>query len=317
MSLKTDTVSDTRNYLLIHTNHMNSNSKLLSYIHHLMQNDDDLRRFIVDPVQQAENHGLSKAERAVLRRTVSSLSNNSLNGYSMSRQLSSYRRSLRLLQNVIHNAGAGMVQDHLASQVDPNEDIIVFPFTLIINYPNIPPQYVGGTWDVTGMTNEQIGTSVITPGTTNGTYANGIHVTVNLLTETPSIQQVMDAAHIQYTTSTDGKFLTGLNVSGTNIFADLTQYSFSDDYVFWFWTIGGNPNPNSSGQKNYEFASFTEVPGDGDKILLNYQAGRTTAHWQLIAPDTSYGFGPCPPHPQNKTAIKRQQAAQTSADAED
>ena len=79
-------------------------SNLLKYISHLMQDDDALHQFTIDPITDAENnHGLTKAERAVLRRTVHGLSNNSVNGYSMVRSDESYRRSLRLLQNVLHS----------------------------------------------------------------------------------------------------------------------------------------------------------------------------------------------------------------------
>ncbi|MFK7783618.1 MAG: hypothetical protein AB8B56_00810, partial [Crocinitomicaceae bacterium] len=90
---------------------MKSKSNLLNYISLLMHDDDALHAFLTDPIQAEENHGITKAERSVLRRTVAHLSNNSKNGYSVERQLSSYRRSLRLLQNVFHNAESKMTQD--------------------------------------------------------------------------------------------------------------------------------------------------------------------------------------------------------------
>ena len=75
-----------------------------------MHNDDALHKFSIDPITTSEKeNGLTKAERAVLRRTIQGLSNNSVNGYSLQRNLDSYRRSLRLLQNVLCNVGSKMV----------------------------------------------------------------------------------------------------------------------------------------------------------------------------------------------------------------
>lgn len=87
-----------------------SHSALLRYISHLMQDDEALERYLVDPITHAEGeHDLTKAERAVLRRTVHHLPQTSVNGFSLTRDFASYRRSLRLLQNVLHNVSAKAV----------------------------------------------------------------------------------------------------------------------------------------------------------------------------------------------------------------
>ena len=53
---------------------MKSNSNLLNYISLLMHDDDALKTFLVDPITDAEGkHGITKAERAVLRRNSKSL----------------------------------------------------------------------------------------------------------------------------------------------------------------------------------------------------------------------------------------------------
>ena len=78
------------------------NQNLDHFIGHLMSNDQALAQFLADPTNGGKEYGITKAERAVIRRVVSSLSNNAKNGFSIQRDLSSYRRSLRLLQNVLH-----------------------------------------------------------------------------------------------------------------------------------------------------------------------------------------------------------------------
>lgn len=110
-----------------------SNSKLLNYIHLLTHNDDALDHYIVDPITHAEGiHGLTKAERAVMRRVVSGLSNNSANGYSMARNRDSYRRSLRLLQNVLHNVGSKMTSDVVSMSGEAD----TYPYSILVNYPD-------------------------------------------------------------------------------------------------------------------------------------------------------------------------------------
>lgn len=81
-------------------------SNLSQYLGTLLTDDDALRAFLADPVGQASKHGLTKAERAVLRRVLTSASTGSVNGYSVVRPLSGYRMAAGLLQHVIHHSAA-------------------------------------------------------------------------------------------------------------------------------------------------------------------------------------------------------------------
>lgn len=260
---------------------MKSNSNLLNYIGLLMKDDVALKNFLVDPITEAEGkYGITKAERAVLRRTLSHLSNKSKNGYTVSRHLGSYRRSLRLLQNVLHNVGSKMVQD---VQKDPNDDSTMYSFSVIYNLPVV----VTGPVDFTGKTNSFVDQNY------GGPYAISTPAyTVQLANQNPTIQEVMDEVNsiyfgggpvMPYKTVTIGgdEYVETLTPLSTyDIKADLSTYTTSDDYVFWFYSINGKANPSTSGNIGESFADKNLNPGD-------------TVYWQLIAPDSQYGFSPC------------------------
>lgn len=257
-----------------------SNSKLLNYIHLLMTNDDALRKFLVDPITDAEcKHGITKAERAVLRRTIAHLSNVSKNGYTVSRHLGSYRRSLRLLQNVLHNVGSKMVQDATATTEES------YTFSMIFNFPNAGSS---GPVDFTYKTNADVEKY-------GGPYAWATPVyTVTLNNQNPTVKEVYDAVNEKYfatpvmpyeSVTIDGaayvKAIIPLGVYA--ITADLSKYTLDDDYVFWFYSINGKADGNISGNSGNigeSFATKTLQPND-------------TVYWQLIAPDTEYHFLPC------------------------
>ncbi|MFK7749624.1 MAG: hypothetical protein AB8B65_14605 [Kordia sp.] len=277
-----------------------SNSNLLNYISLLMHDDDALHHFLVDPIQAEENHGITKAERAVLRRTVAHLSNNSKNGYTVARHAGSYRRSLRLLQNVLHNVGSKMTQDATAAEVSSNnKDIVVFPYSMVFNFPKFAEDE-----DYTKMTNDQVG---------NPYGYSSAPLTVNLLNPAATIQEVLEAIKSKYNTDTffvdyetvniDGKpyvtsiiynvtlFTSGKSLNFlTKASASIELYKLSDDYVFWFYSINGEPNKNgnpvTTGTAGQSFADYKLSQND-------------TVFWQLIAPDNTYGFHPCDATPGN------------------
>ncbi|AXG68139.1 hypothetical protein KORDIASMS9_00329 [Kordia sp. SMS9] len=259
-----------------------SNSKLLNYIHLLMTDDAALHQFLVDPIQAEENHGITKAERAVLRRTVAHLSNNSKNGYSVARHSGSYRRSLRLLQNVLHHVGSKMVQDSLKH---PETSESTYSFSMIFNFPN---NTASGPVDYTFNTNADI-------DKIGGPYAWATPVyTVSLDNPNPTVQEVYDAVNDKYfatpvmpyeTVTIDGaeyvKAIVPLGVYPLT--ADLSKYTTSDDYVFWFYSINGRADGNISGNSGNIGESFaTKTLNAGDTVF-----------WQLIAPDAQYHFLPC------------------------
>jgi hypothetical protein len=266
-----------------------SNSNLLNYIALLLSNDEALQRFLIDPITDAEGtHGITKAERAVLRRSVAHLSNRALNGYTVARHLGSYRRSLRLLQNVLHNVGSKMVQDVHIAAADPQENAAgAYRFSAVYNLPIA----VSGPVDFTCKTNQYVEQPQF-----GGPYAISTPAyTISLNTPNPTIQQVMDEVnrvyfgYMPYSTVNIGgqlyvRSLTPLTVY--EIIADLSNpcYDFasnpSADYVFWFWSINGRANPATGGFAGESFATKRLNPND-------------TVFWQLIAPDAEYGFQPC------------------------
>ena len=262
-----------------------SSSNLLNYISLLLADDQALERYLADPITEAEGtHGLTKAERSVLRRTVAHLSNKALHGFSVKRDLSSYRRSLRLLQNVLHNVGSKMVQDVQAAKTnaDSKDGIVLFCYSIVVYSPNVTSDT-----DFTCQNNAAVNAAPY-----NGPYANHTAAyTVCLETSTPpTIQQVMDEVNkyygnpIQYATVLNGGVVSSFTLDGNTILADLSNACYdlpnpNADSVFWFWSINGKANPQNS-RGTVSFASQTLQSGD-------------TVYWQLIAPDNTYGFFPC------------------------
>jgi hypothetical protein len=270
-------------------------SNLDAYISKLMHDDDALHHFLVDPISAAEKEGgCTKAERAVLRRTVQHLSNNSVNGYGLQRDLNSYRRSIRLLQNVLHNHSAG----HLSGVMDNG-------FIIRVYYPVRPaaptPFNGGQPNNYTGNTNQNLGYAA-------GSYAR------YFLAHSPSgenltIKQVMDAATIisgpntgqplrdNYKSgpcpqgSQPNDYVLSFDVGSAPLIANLCDYNLHDDYVFWFWSLGGNANPGNSGQDGESFAGVH---------VSSSNPHQSHIVWQLIAPDRYYGFAPCYKNPNNQ-----------------
>jgi hypothetical protein len=280
-----------------------SKSHLLNYISLLMHCNQSLNEFLADPVVAGEKNQITKAERAVLRRTVAHLSNNSTNGYSITRHLGSHRRSLRLLQNVLHNTGSKLVQESAAPVNNPTSEgseLRPYPFSIQFYLPSIT--FSGTDNYFTNKNNEYVDTY-------RGPYAAFTPpYTVGLPTPTASIKMVMDALPTTMTIPSSyhyggysfvfsgGKkyvdsisfYPNGSPNEITKIIADLRGYSLKDDYVFWFYSVNGTPNIENAGG----------VSGDAGQSFTDYivSAG-DTVYWQLIAPDGRYGFQPCPKHP--------------------
>lgn len=275
-----------------------SNSSLLNYVNLLLSNDDALNTFLVDPITESENvHGITKAERAVLRRTIAHLSNKSANGYTVARHLQSYRRSLRLLQNVLHNVGSKMVQDAIPVSEDANSAAL-YTFSIVYNLPKV----TNGPVDFTCKTN-----GFVEQPQYGGPYAISTPAyTVQLSNPNPSIKDVMDAVnqryfgYMPYTTVTIGGQLyvkSLIPLSTYEITADLSSSCYdltnpNADYVFWFYSINGKANPYNSGEIGTSFAT---------QILQPNQ----TVFWQLIAPDYEYGFQKCSPTEGNQYTMTK------------
>ncbi len=289
-----------------------SQSKLLNYISHLMSDDDALNRYLADPITDAEEkHGLTKAERAVLRRTVHHMSNNSLNGYSLVRDLNSYRRSLRLLQNVLHNVGVEMMGN---TQTSKGQSSSYYGFLLY--YPaDIDSSYSGQTIDVSNLSNQQLEDKYGNPFGNTVIYTS----TLSESTDEYSVQDILDNVknnpyfsfdYGQTTPDKDGNIyvnsvtfkdrIKNINDAIT-IKCDLPE-SLSTDYAFWFYSLKNklaSPIP----------APITGEEGEG---INKYMMGETqiAVQLQVFAPDPQYGFMPCDPGHNNEFAKRKKAAAQ-------
>ncbi len=260
-----------------------SQSNLLHYIHVLLESDEELNSFIKDPVKAAESeeNGLTKAERSVLRRTVAHLPSTAKSHFAMTRSLDSYRRSLRLLQNVLHNSGTKMMGDVL-SNGPVTEDSTVF--YLVVDYPTMDS---GETLDFTCEGNDSV-------NKIGGPYANAQHFQIVFGSGTTTIERLVLGASqafpgiIAYdTVDIGGKpYISSITINDRTLKADLSNscYDLSKnpdaDFVFWFYSVNGEANPATSGSLGTSFADYQLKSGD-------------TVYLQLIAPDSTYGFYPC------------------------
>ena len=263
----------------------NTSSNLDNYIQLLLSDDTALNQFLKNPLASETTHGLTKAERSVLRRVVQHLPATSKNGFSSARTLSSFRRSLRLLQNVIHNTASKMHSKVLQA----NSDVAASShttgsqnggtFQLIVYYPN------GGSEDFTCKTNTDVDDN-------GGPYANAHHFQIVFGSGATSVGRLLLGASqafpntISYSTvpGSAGNYVSEITINGNDIKADLSNQCYTQagaDFVFWFYSVNGTPN--HGGVYGTQGTSFENYPlNDGD-----------TVYWQLIAPDKQYGFQPC------------------------
>ena len=259
-------------------------SKLDAYIQTLLSDDLALSLFIQNPLVADFVVGLTKAERSVLRRVVMHLPNTAKSGFSGARSMSSFRRSLRLLQNVLHYSSTAVHANMLSATSDVEAAVLPEAtsqnggtFYLYVYYPN------GGSNDYTGKANADVNQN-------GGPYANYRYFQIVFGDGPTSVERLLLGAsqafpnNISYqTVNGDGGFpyVSEITIDGNMITADLSQYKLSDDFVFWFYSINGQPN--KGGATGIEGQSFRNFPlNSGDTVF-----------WQLIAPDADYGFQPC------------------------
>ena len=264
-----------------------SQSNLLNCIHHLLQDDNELKAFILDPVKHAEDvHGLTKAERSVLRRTVAHLPSTSKSSFAMERSMDSYRRSLRLLQNVLHNSGTKMMGDVLSNGPVTETSTV---FYLIVDYPNMSS---GQHLDFTCKGNDAV-------EAIGGPYANSQFFQIVFGSGTTTIERLVlgasqafpkifgyETVNLLNPNGALRPYLSSVTINDRTLKADISNgcYDFKKnpnaDFAFWFYSVDGKANPTNSGSAGMSFADY-EIPSG------------TTIHLQLIAPDTKYGFKPC------------------------
>ena len=264
-------------------------SKLDAYIQTLLSSDEALEQFIKDPLVSENSHGLTKAERSVLRRSVVHLPPTAKSGFAAVRSLSSYRRSLRLLQNVIHNSTGAVQGDCLTATSEvasagasEHASSNGGTFYMFVYYPQ-------GSNNYTCQTNAAVDAH-------GGPYSRYRFFRIVFGAGYTTVGRLLLGAaqafpnNISYQTvnNTQGEsFVSEITIDGSSNSADLSNscYDLSKnpnaDFAFWFYSINGTPNHGgTNGMEGMSFENYYLNSGD-------------TVFWQLIAPDQRYGFHKC------------------------
>lgn len=264
-------------------------SQLDTYIQTLLSSDQALEDFIKNPLESEKSHGLTKAERSVLRRTVVHLPPTAKSGFAAVRSLNSYRRSLRLLQNVIHNSSNTIMENVLTAESDvasAKESAQASSnggtFFMYVYYPT-------GSNDYTCKNNSAVDAN-------GGPYSRGRYFQIVFGSGYTTVGRLLLGAaqafpeYISYETVNNAQgesFVSGMTVDGNSNTADLSNSCYdlsinpNADNVFWFYSINGTPNHGgTNGMEGVSFENYYLNSGD-------------TVFWQLIAPDQRYGFDKC------------------------
>jgi len=293
---------------------MSNNKTLDGFISQLMHDDKALNKFLADPTNGGTEHGITKAERAVLRRVTAHLSNKSKNGFGIQRDLSSYRRSLRLLQNVLHKHSAAK------STVVTNEDTDdVFSFQVYITGTPSPdpltsPSHnpAGAPYDNPALayTNYVTFTTNVSDATTIGQAMkfNPTQQDQDNETFTVNIGSAKDKdnnqGNLEYTATfrDEAWYVTEFNLTGFSSGIDgkyILPFEFNgvsvkgtDRFPFWFFSLDGQAISPNSNQGYSKTKGVT--PGDDGESFVDFPLNESNyIVWQPIAPDMDYGFAPC------------------------
>ncbi|MEM6686796.1 MAG: hypothetical protein AAF617_13515 [Bacteroidota bacterium] len=261
----------------------------------LMHDDNALNAFLADPTNGGAEHGITKAERAVLRRTVAHLSNVSRNGYGVQRDLGSYRRSLRLLQNVLHqhvgahqqvNAGAQAQVEATSGPTfyvyltgDPSNPGAPYTdpakaYTTYVTFQGSSGSTIGDAMDFDSSTGKPTGSF-----TGHDMGGNQVSITYTAVKGSKG-GYVLDSFTI-----------TGGDNPGTYY---INYDTLKGRDPFWFYSLDGQAVVfGKNGPQENDDASFGGLSEPFNTHQLN---GAQTVYWQAIAPDTTYGFAPCFPY---------------------
>ena len=292
-------------------NHGEGSQTLDQYISKLMTDDDALKAFLSDPTNGGAEYGITKAERAVLRRVLAHLSNNSKNGYGIARQMDSYRRSLRLLQNVLHRHSA-IHTAMVASSDDETYHIRIY-FTGDFSSPGAPysdpakayQTYVSytesGSFSTLGeamqfnnapaKSNGKIFTVQLNKSVTDKNGASGTLKEYNAICLPDPLngnQLEWYMLSFELEGFTDSAFP---NINGTYV---LPYKNVQERDPFWYFSLNGQAiSPTSKQGYNY-FLTDNVTQGDNAESFVDFQLnGSTQIDWQPIAADMDYGFAPC------------------------
>ena len=307
---------------------MSDKTTLDGFISQLMHDDDALNKFLSDPTNGGAEHGITKAERAVLRRVTAHLSNTSKNGFGIQRDLGSYRRSLRLLQNVLHKHGAAH------QSVVSNEDSTYTFHIYITGKPSLVPfdpknnpagapytkpslaytnyltfnksgdfKYVSEAMNFNPTSDDEkagskevnlgpVSLGIVDPESAND---NSGQLSYKAIYITQGGTNHKNWYVESYTVSGFTGKLASNNGSYILPFSvDGVPVNGHDRFPFWFFSLGGNAIvPNKT--DGYEINPDKEVTyGTDGASFYKYPIASDNNHiiWQAIAPDMNYGFAP-------------------------
>ncbi|MGB3463883.1 MAG: hypothetical protein WBA74_01375 [Cyclobacteriaceae bacterium] len=256
-------------------------SKLDEYISKLLRDDHALKDFLVNPIEASEDqNGLTKAQRSVLRRTVDGLSNNSTNGYNLARHLDSYRRSIRLLQNVLHTERGSAVSNLRIKE--QHTDLTASYHYLYLYYNGVPSNPKGANPYSYYIAFFGYGSTIgeVMKNAYVYNYSKGTYDYINDLT----------------TFDPSGQYVLGFDVPAG--FQQPGSYKAvpvaGSSNAFWFYSVNGRAvNTNVY---NYLYGDINPYAGYGNEgeSFQNYALSpNSTIFWQLIAPGPNYGFHTC------------------------
>ncbi|MEM6269112.1 MAG: hypothetical protein AAF998_06710 [Bacteroidota bacterium] len=251
-------------------------SRIDAYISKLMGSDEELQKFLIDPIRHAQDdNGLTKGERSVIRRVLAGISHNATNGMSLHRSLNSYRRSLRLLQNVLHVHSGSVLANHVNAQAGDGTTTFTVKvyFGPYFGNPGFLPYatYIVGT----------------------ATLSTGSYTISEVMQNVPNWYTQLDTqATLSYN---DGPVITEFTVNfgaGDVTYTAVPGDPKTSTAPFWFYSVDGTAldpatgytsiNPMAQyGHEAYSYQNFS-VDADNDTIF-----------WQCIAPGTNYGFQSC------------------------
>lgn len=203
------------------------------YLGKLQGDDEELKAFLADPHAAGDKAGLSKAERATLRRVLMGASTASTNGYGIVRPLAAYRQGVRMLQNTLHRSmGAAMATAAGASNA------------MYVYYSGDPANPSVGPYG-------------------NYVYYYGTGSTIGELMQ----NIVKSGQSLIYADSTlsypqQGPFIGSFTINGGVYDAPPPQTTQDKGIPFWFYSVNGLPGPNTSGGNGESYFNHAIKPND-------------------------------------------------------
>jgi hypothetical protein len=295
-------------------NKLHEISNLDHYLSLLMRDDNALEFFITNPSKAEDTYGVTKAERAVLRRVVSGLSHQSKNGFSIRRDYGSYRRSLRLLQNVLHKHSSAQLIKHHAPKNDAvttGASVNTSMYIYFTGNPSIPgaPYY-----NPSIAYNSYV--SFIGPSTTNSTrsigeamyfsppsnpYEGQLYTT--LIPSSASVRsQYGDACLLKYQCifQNGAWYVISFILAGSNN-SNLQNGPYqlipgdnNTRLPFWYFSVNGNAIAyDPSAIYDYSKTDRTFQGYNGQSFTNFNFYSNEPVYWQAIAPDHAYGYAHC------------------------